>query len=164
MKKIAFIASSLLSTTIPAHAEDYNKPDIQLIGERDPDISEDFVRNIFTKKELPKSSIFVKSEPESMNVVLIYSKVSMYSFSLVDGRRVARCQTPCEIPIPANAPFLIRVWKENYSASLITPPPEWKLKIPGAPGFGKKLKNNVMIYKTVASPKAPKSEDEIFDE
>jgi hypothetical protein len=178
MRRMLFSAIILGLFSSNVRAENYNIATTELIGEKDPDISEDFVRNIFTKKELNKSSLLIKSEPLPVNVVVLYSKIALFGFStgnknradiynknlLVGGYRVARCQTPCEVKIPDNAPFLIRSWREGFSTQIATPLPEWKLKIPGAPGFGKKLKNNLVTISLTENPNAPKSEEEIVDD
>lgn len=163
MNKSLVLAIFLSSIATSVEAEDFNLATTELIGDKDPNISEDFVRNIFTKKELSTNSLFIKSDSQPINVVVIYSKISLFSFSLVNGNRVARCQTPCEVRIPQGAPFIVRAWKDNLRPKLTTPLPEWKLRIPGAPGLGKKLKNTTMIFSLSADPTAPKSEDEIMD-
>jgi len=177
MKRMLFLAIILGSFSSNVNAENYNIATTQLIGEKDPDLSEDFVRNIFTKKEMHKSSLLIKSRLP-VNVVVLYSKIALLRFSLeqktrvdiyddnrlVDGYRVARCVTPCEVKIPDNAPFLIRSWREGYSTQVATPLPEWKLKIPGAPGLGKKLKNNLVTISLTENPNAPRSEEEILDD
>ena len=52
MKRMLFLAIILGSFSSNVNAENYNIATTQLIGEKDPDLSEDFVRNIFTKKVL----------------------------------------------------------------------------------------------------------------
>ena len=164
MRRMLFSAIILGSFSSSVSAENYNIATTELIGEKDPDLSEDFVRNIFTKKEMHKSSLLIKSDSLPVNIVVMYSKLSLLRFALVDGQRVARCETPCEVKLPDNAPFIIRAWREGYSTQITTPPPEWKLKIPGAPGFGKKLKNNSVTISLTENPNAPKSEKDILDD
>ena len=81
MKRMLFLAIILGSFSSNVNAENYNIATTQLIGEKDPDLSEDFVRNIFTKKEMHKSSLLIKSEPFPVNVVVLYSKIALFGFS-----------------------------------------------------------------------------------